>query len=279
MGPDAAAATISPHRSVIMASDKATSSTATAPSAVRPSRYYDLFMVVKGKRKARVILTLAGYAMAGLVTTLGIAWAQPVAGSVRTFVTTGKDGEQELISTRTSDRYVRFVRAYTAPEFFADPANATSFAEESRSAKYCNLGRGQGVVFSVPVDALVADFRGFPFRCSWAWEWADFQTANGWIRKHSYLEIPLFVDPRSRRGILLPVTPVWPGLITDTAIWGFAWYALLFVPFRLLSWSAASRTRRGLCIACGYDLTGAWRRCPECGEEISMGGTKATIAK
>ena len=99
---------------------------------------------------------------------------------------------------------------------------------------------------------------------------------QGPIAEHSHLELPLFVDPRTQRGILLPVTPVWPGLIANTAIWGLVWYAILFLPLRylplplrLLPSSAANRKRRGLCVACGYDLTGATGRCPECGVEAA----------
>ena len=116
-------------------------------------------MAVKGKHKSRIAITLAAYALAGLVTTLAIAWVQPFAGPVRNLVATVKGREQELFSTRTGDRYVRFGKVF-------DASVAASLAEESRSAKYSDLGRRAFHLFGGPFDEWIADFRGFPFRCT-----------------------------------------------------------------------------------------------------------------
>lgn len=65
----------------------------------------------------------------------------------------------------------------------------------------------------------------------------------------------------------LPWRPVWPGLLLDGVLYGFAWYVLLFArrwPHRLL------RKLRNQCVECGYDLRGADHKlCPECGASTS----------
>lgn len=66
----------------------------------------------------------------------------------------------------------------------------------------------------------------------------------------------------SQQPLRLPLSPIWPGLLVDTAFYGtLAWLAA-FGP------GAARRfvrRRRNACAGCGYDLRGL-TRCPECGE-------------
>ena len=55
--------------------------------------------------------------------------------------------------------------------------------------------------------------------------------------------------------------------------------ALSATPLVLMArrrWISVSRTRRGCCATCGYCLTGAGERCPECGSQIA---TRAALAK
>ncbi len=68
-------------------------------------------------------------------------------------------------------------------------------------------------------------------------------------------------------GPLLPYLPVWSGLMVNTVFYG-AMFWLIFA-----SWPVGRRiirSRRGLCLWCGYDLQGAAHdRCPECGRAAS----------
>lgn len=74
----------------------------------------------------------------------------------------------------------------------------------------------------------------------------------------------------TRRGepISLPLLPLWPGLLCNSA----AWYALLLliaVLTRCCCWAVASRrTRHSRCRRCGFDLRAhaSGARCPECGK-------------
>ena len=63
---------------------------------------------------------------------------------------------------------------------------------------------------------------------------------------------------------LLPLRPVWTGLVVDTLLYATAAFASLTLAAWLLE---RRRRRRGRCRACGYDLRGIEGRCPECGAE------------
>ncbi len=60
----------------------------------------------------------------------------------------------------------------------------------------------------------------------------------------------------------LPLRPVWPGFTVNTLFYaGILWLLILAFTLRRLI-----RRRRGLCLACGYDLRHAEHEaCPECG--------------
>ena len=66
---------------------------------------------------------------------------------------------------------------------------------------------------------------------------------------------------------LLPLRVSAVGFALDTALYTLFWYGLLLIPAgaprRFI------RRKRGCCVACGYDLSGAaHEKCPECGAQI-----------
>ena len=63
------------------------------------------------------------------------------------------------------------------------------------------------------------------------------------------------------RGLLLPLRPLWPGFLVDTAFWGVAAFVVRSVPGFV---RRRVRRRRGRCVRCGYELAGV-ATCPECG--------------
>ncbi|MEQ9096519.1 MAG: hypothetical protein RIE32_09675 [Phycisphaerales bacterium] len=61
---------------------------------------------------------------------------------------------------------------------------------------------------------------------------------------------------------IVPLLPIWPGLL------GNAIFYALFVLMPVVLWRGPKlrrRARRGLCLACGYELGEGVDACPECG--------------
>ena len=65
-----------------------------------------------------------------------------------------------------------------------------------------------------------------------------------------------------RRGVDLPVRPIYVGFIADIVFWAALSAAIGAALTRVRS---ALRRRRGRCSTCGYDLHGSLGACPECG--------------
>ena len=93
---------------------------------------------------------------------------------------------------------------------------------------------------------------GFPWLGVFCWDERDGSKGGGIT----------ILDPGKVRGVVLPYLPLWPGLIADLAFWSAAWWLTLWAVPTI---RGARRRRRGLCAACGYDLSGSPDRCPECG--------------
>lgn len=70
--------------------------------------------------------------------------------------------------------------------------------------------------------------------------------------------------PPSQQPLRLPVSPIWSGLLVDSAAYGAVGWLVVFGPGAL---RRLSRRRRGACAGCGYDLRGL-TPCPECGIEV-----------
>ncbi len=70
-----------------------------------------------------------------------------------------------------------------------------------------------------------------------------------------------FIQPRA---IILPLRPLWPGLVVNSAFYGLLLWLLSLVPSII---RRGLRRRRGRCVKCGYDLRGnPAGGCPECGD-------------
>ncbi len=64
-------------------------------------------------------------------------------------------------------------------------------------------------------------------------------------------------------GGLLPLRPIWPDFAVNTFFYAAILWLVIPGPFVL---RRLIRRRRGLCLACGYDLRHAEHEaCPECG--------------
>lgn len=111
------------------------------------------------------------------------------------------------------------------------------------------------------IDTVLA---GFPFRC---FRSEERRAARSW--SPAGIEIDPEADFRNaiefgaigEDFLVLPLRPIWPGLVADVLFWSAVTWAAFFVP---RSWRTRRRRRRGLCVACGEPLQGS-STCLRCG--------------
>ncbi len=73
---------------------------------------------------------------------------------------------------------------------------------------------------------------------------------------------------------VLPLGMIWPGFAVNTLLYAGVLWLLVPGPFALRRFV---RHRRGLCLACGYDLThGEHAACPECGWRRAAQGVESS---
>lgn len=105
---------------------------------------------------------------------------------------------------------------------------------------------------------------GFPFRCFRSEAWFP---ATAWspgaivIEPEPELRGTLELGWMGGNRLMLPLRPIWPGLVANVLFWSAATWAAFAIPRSL---RARSRRKRGRCIACNHPLAGS-SACPECG--------------
>lgn len=109
---------------------------------------------------------------------------------------------------------------------------------------------------------------GWPWRClaseSWTVKVMQVHPTSAGGGYCEVLKGNLVLGQTSRGRTIMPLRPIWPGLLADTVAWGAAWFVVLAAVSGARS---LMRRRRGRCAACGYDRRGlgAGVACPECG--------------
>lgn len=104
---------------------------------------------------------------------------------------------------------------------------------------------------------------GWPWRAFASESWRRWTPAPGEPTEELRHNIVLLNTPRGR--VMLPLRPIWPGLLADVAAFSAVWLALLLATGAA---RAFIRNARGRCPACGYDRRGLPEphgACPECG--------------
>ncbi len=99
---------------------------------------------------------------------------------------------------------------------------------------------------------------GWPLRCLhgarlWRDQFVSAMAAPEWLHPRKYI-----FDARA-----LPLRPIWPGFAINTIFYATILWLFIPGPFVL---RRLIRRKRGLCVACGYDLRDNLAAgCPECG--------------
>lgn len=136
-------------------------------------------------------------------------------------------------------------------------------------------------------DTIVVDARGWPclaFRSRYTINNPQGMGDITDVHAGAVIKVlPSAFSVDNRFATVLPLQPIWSGLLLNTLIFGVAWFALLSIPGAIRH---VVRMRLGRCPSCGYDLRGhapgphspserAWaaRGCPECGWRELRGST------
>jgi hypothetical protein len=192
----------------------------------------------------------------GVGTTLGVCWIAP--GALRGLLpyawysdeclvervphTVGwsHSPTQDYVTAETPQSLGALAPHRALPSWFTPPA---SFATHKRE------------------DTLAT---GFPWRAALCRAEMALDPARGGYRT---LAVRGGIETSSKSGGfgLIPLTPLWPGLIADLAAWSLAWGMILTASSRARRWLGTRHPER--CRNCRYDLSGIdpSRPCPECG--------------
>ncbi|MFT3686852.1 MAG: hypothetical protein QM783_18350 [Phycisphaerales bacterium] len=186
----------------------------------------------------------------GAVVTVAVAYGGAVNDSELDF---GGYGDGSVYSLRQSNRWwdvVTCVSDGSSEEILASVRAVRSWEGDSIAA----LVRSGATSGAWPRDVIQI---GWPARCFWGvGAQSGFGVSDGvapapeWLESWRYVKFPL------------PTRVRWAGLMADTAVFGGPLLVVLCVPGVV---RRMRRGRKGLCVACGYDLRGAGGVCPECG--------------
>lgn len=224
---------------------------------------------MRRSRAGTLLLLVFVVIPAAAVITLGIAWGAPWAyaknllpSSTWVYEITGEGGERSGI----------------AAEHCVFPGGE-SFTLFSRDLSVLLIGaswrEARGAEMRLPTEAVLPTEEnvqtmlwrtGWPFRCL---RCTSSASGNRLAPQNAYL----FITNGGGTLLLLPLDPIWPGLILDLVFWSLAVWGLLLAARAL---RRARRRRRGLCVCCRYpvrDLPNG-SPCPECGTPLKQGSAR-----
>lgn len=240
--------------------------------------------MVHGGRRAtrRGVLGVAACAMLGAVTAVAVAWGL-------TYFSTVDWAEQRTVFARHDDavwaadqwsgpgaRTTKW-HAVARPQAGFDADEHADFlsgvwrgtpeyrrASPERPAPVQRARLTTHVQAWEGVSGLVEYERGWPVRAMWCYYRSTRSSAtSSWHGGIAFRETTVATGWYGGSMDVLPILPIWSGLIVNTAVYGGAWWLVLIGPRRARRWR---RRRRGWCVACGYDLEGqVVGGCPECG--------------
>lgn len=203
---------------------------------------------------------LAGRVALGVVTAIGIAWCC----TAQTMPLPGTPGAPPAVqwdAQRPDGSWERCCTSYAVGLTLERRRRLDEPPQQARAAHPIGtLDKKQRL--SLLMDFMMSDVRrlcGWPMRCL-----SDRAAIPEEKRDRT-------VRFQARELGILPFTPIWTGLITDTALYALTWSLVIAAAHRTL---ARRRLRRHQCPRCAYDLTGLPAApaciCPECGTPIQQ---------
>jgi hypothetical protein len=207
-----------------------------------------------------IALKLIAVFLAGLITTVLVAWAaasSPAENRLDGYFVL-VSGDRQLSVTRTSSRCRQNWIVYTAP-----PPKGLSPSPMTIECRPPWV-----TIPEPPYDTCGSTACGWPLVCLSSHLDSGSPARAAGRRTASRVPIDREVGAltwhHSNESDSLPILPIWPNLLIDSALYGLIFASVLFgvgVAGR------SCRQRAGRCLQCGYDLKGQSSRgiCPECG--------------
>jgi hypothetical protein len=189
----------------------------------------------------------------GITTTLVASYGGAVIDSQLDF---GGYGNGDLYMLRQTNAWwdvVTYIGSERADVAVARVRGVKDWTEESIAA----VVRADGASGAWPRDVVLI---GWPSRCLWG---AKGNESGSEVE--GLVEIPEWLENIRYVHNPLPVRVWWTGMVTNVALFGGVWMAVLAGPGAV---SRGLRRRRGGCVACGYDVRGVVV-CPECGTAVA----------
>jgi hypothetical protein len=226
---------------------------------------------VHRRRIGRIAIVAVVCLLLGAATTVGVAWYLQL--------TADFDPSPPWYDNEAAAAFVWPSWAGSPP----DPPRS-ALVVETTGCRSETLMMWGAYIGQVERDAVATTLRtGWPFPCLWCGllrfedhttdpQWPTVMTLQGAavpLNTTSWTSQERWFPPMLGGGsaAYLPLSPLWPGFVADTALYAAAWWLLIFAPLPLYrAGRRRFRVSRGMCGSCGYDLKGSpGGACPECG--------------
>ncbi len=233
------------------------------------------------RRSLNTLRVSAGLLLLGLATSVLVAWALAIAFQSRVPLRNMAREDVEVVHK------TMWLFSEDPGRLFATPLSSTSnryarhpFLEEWEVEHDFTAWVLRGIPFTdrvqYPGESKLGTLRNINERAH-GWRYQIY----GWPIPVLYRTCAIVRTPSGGfehntirfRSQILPGEIVWRSFAASTALYGFSWaIVLVFVP----AGRRWLRHRRGLCINCGYDITGC-EICPECGTTTNPAADVAAI--